>query len=124
MDVLIIIEDGEFNKQVLYRSTVYPGFSLCRLYTGVWFILGSVYAGSIQESGLSMVQFKLVLYRSLVYPWFCLNWFYTRVWFKLVLYKSGLSMVQFKLVLYKILVYPWFCLSWFYTRVWCIHGSV
>ena len=82
------------------RIWVYPCFSLSWLYTRVWFIQGSVYAGFIQESGLSMVQFKLVLY------------------------KSGLFMVQFKLVLYKSLVYPWFSLSWFYTRFWFIHGSV
>jgi hypothetical protein len=62
-------------KLVLYKS------GLSWFYTRVWFIQGSVYAGFIQESGLSMVQFKLVLYKSLVYPWFCLSWFYTRVWF-------------------------------------------
>jgi hypothetical protein len=67
--------------QTLYKSLVYPWFSLSWFYTGVWFIHGSVYAGSIQESGLSMVQFKLVLYESLVYPWFSLSWFYTGVWF-------------------------------------------
>ena len=56
-------------KLVLYKS------GLSWFYTRVWFIQGSVYAGFIQESGLSMVQFKLVLYKSLVYPWFCLSWF-------------------------------------------------
>ena len=100
-------------KLVLYKSLVYPWFSLSWLYTRVWFIQGSVYAGFIQESGLSMVQFKLVLYKSglfmvlfklvlyksLVYPWFSLSWF-----------------------LYKSLVYPGFCLIWFYTGVWFIHG--
>jgi hypothetical protein len=62
-------------KLVLYKSLVYVGFIL------EWFINGSVYAGFIQESVLSMVQFKLVLYKSLVYSWFSLSWFYTRVWF-------------------------------------------
>jgi hypothetical protein len=76
-------------------------------YTGVLFIQGSFYAGSIQESGLSWVQFMQALYKSLVYPWFSLSWFYTGVWFihgsvyAGFIQESGLSMVQFKLVLYE-----------------------